>query len=87
MLQKQTMYGLGKSSSSSSSKDLTKGVRKSMQPITRTSQNENPFALRDRDLNQSAEKRKSTHSQQDRSAKKSSATLINANHNNNNSKQ
>ena len=78
MLQKQTMYGLGKSSSNSS-KDLTKGVRKSMQPITRTSQNDNPFALKDRDLNQSAEKRKSTCSQQDRSAKKSATSI--ANHN------
>ena len=72
------MYGLGKSSSNSS-KDLTKGVRKSMQPITRTSQNDNPFALKDRDLNQSAEKRKSTYSQQDRSAKKSATSI--ANHN------
>ena len=53
MLQKQTEYGLGKLNSNSS-KDLMKGVRKSMQlqpSRTNTSLGDNPFALRDRDLN------------------------------------
>lgn len=72
------MYGLGKTSSmsSNSTKDLTKGVRKSSSraPI---SHNENPFALKDRDLNRSNDKKNSAVSL-DRSAKKTSLSKVGA---------
>lgn len=55
-LQRQSNYGLTRSSSGNKSTDLhNKGSRKSTSR-TGTNQNENPFALRARDVNISNEK-------------------------------
>ena len=64
------MYGLGKTSNSNSTKELTKGVVKKSSSRAPT-HNENPFTLKDRDLNRSNDKKNSAVSQ-DRSAKKTS---------------